>query len=284
MKVIRARVLGFCMGVRRAVETASESLENNRLTGKKVFTLGPLIHNPLVMDSLEKKGAEVLENSSFCRVNKDSIVIIRAHGTTPGIVSELEDKGALILDATCPRVHLSQKRAAEWAARGFSVIIAGDKNHGEVVSISGYADNHAVVIESAEEASAMDIPKKSVLIAQTTFSPSEFKKISDVLKCRNPSLQIFNSICPATMERQNALKELENKTDGIIVIGGRNSANTRRLYETAASICRNSVLIENSSEIPDDFLGMNVIGLTAGASTPDSVIDDVEFFLLNSEK
>lgn len=284
MKVVRAKVLGFCMGVRRAVETASAALENSEKNGhKKVFTLGPLIHNPLVMDSLEKKGAQILEPSSLEKAKSGSVVVIRAHGTTPQVVSALENQGAEILDATCPRVHLSQKRAAEWKKKGFLVVIAGDKNHGEVVSISGYAENHAVVVESAEEVLKIEIPEKTVLIAQTTFSPVEFEKIASALKQKNPSVQIFNSICSATMERQNALKELEGKVDSILVIGGKNSANTRRLFETASLICGKTALIEDSSEIPDSFFSLKTVGLTAGASTPDFVIDEVERALLSGK-
>ncbi len=279
MKIIRARILGFCMGVRRAVETVSSALEHKECK-KKVWTLGPLIHNPLVLKSLEEQGVGILEKSSLKKADENSIVVIRAHGTTPSIISELETNGTTILDATCPRVHLSQKRAREWAKKGFKVIIAGDKNHGEVVSISGYANDDVLVVESASEAETLDIPQKSVLIAQTTFSPVEFEKISQVLKQKNSELQIFNSICSATMERQNALKEFENKVDAILVVGGKNSANTRRLFETALTICKNSYLIEKASEIPQKLFKFGTIGITAGASTPDSVIEEVESVLL----
>ncbi|MGN0730244.1 4-hydroxy-3-methylbut-2-enyl diphosphate reductase [Treponema sp.] len=281
MKVIRAKVLGFCIGVRRAVETAYEALENSKGSeGRRVFTLGPLIHNPLVMDSLRKNGAEILEPSSLELAGKNSVVVIRAHGTTPQTVRALEEMGAEVLDATCPRVHLSQKRAAEWAEKGFLVVIAGDRNHGEVVSISGYAENSFVVVENADEARGIELPEKAVLIAQTTFSPVEFEKIASVLQKKNPLIQIFNSICSATMERQNALRELSEKTEAVLVIGGKNSANTRRLYETASSICANTALIEDASEIPGNFFDFGTVGLTAGASTPDFVIDEVERALL----
>ena len=129
----------------------------------------------------------------------------------------------------------------------------------------------------------IEIPEKTVLIAQTTFSPVEFEKIASALKQKNPSVQIFNSICSATMERQNALKELEGQVDAILVIGGKNSANTRRLFETASLICGKTALIEDSSEIPDSFFSLKTVGLTAGASTPDFVIDEVERALLSGK-
>ena len=281
MEVIRAKVLGFCMGVRRAVETAENSVAENA-GGKKIYTLGPLIHNPVVLSALEKKGVTVLTEKTLSEARPGSTVIIRAHGTTPQVLAELEKNGHRILDATCPKVHLSQKRAAEWNARGFTIIIAGDRNHGEVVSISSYAGGNAVVIENSREADALKLPQKAVLIAQTTFSPVEFEKIKEILKAKNPEIQIFNSICSATMERQNALSQLKDKTDGILVIGGKSSANTRRLYETAAGICKNAALIESAEEIPPEFFKLEKVGLTAGASTPDNIIEEVEELLLHN--
>ncbi|MCQ2240724.1 4-hydroxy-3-methylbut-2-enyl diphosphate reductase [Treponema sp.] len=282
MEIIRAQVLGFCFGVRRAVETAEKAVEGNIGSAKKIFTLGPLVHNPVVMDSLSQCGVQILDGSSFEMLGKDSVVVIRAHGTTPEVIDSLKKREVEILDATCPKVHLSQKRAREWSEKGYSVIIAGDKNHGEVVSISSYADD-CRVIENAEEAASLDVPDLCVLIAQTTFSPVEFEKIKNILLSKNSNLVIFNSICSATMERQEALAELKGKSEGIIVIGGKNSANTKRLYESALAICPKSVLIEDADEIPEEFFIMKKVALTAGASTPDSTIERVEMFLKNEK-
>ena len=151
------------------------------------------------------------------------------------------------------------------------------------ISQEGYNLVEEKKSEIEEEAKKIEIPEKTVLIAQTTFSPVEFEKIASALKQKNPSVQIFNSICSATMERQNALKELEGKVDAILVIGGKNSANTRRLFETASLICGKTALIEDSSEIPDSFFSLKTVGLTAGASTPDFVIDEVERALLSGK-
>lgn len=269
------------MGVRRAVETAEQAVCKNS-GGKKIYTLGPLIHNPVVLKELEKKGLSVLNEDNLKEAQDSSIVIIRAHGTKPCVLSDLEKNNHTVLDATCPKVHLSQKRAAEWKAKGFTVIIAGDRNHGEVVSISAYAGGNALVIENSSEAEALAIPQKAVLIAQTTFSPIEFEKIKAILKEKNPDIQIFNSICSATMERQNALDQLKGKVDGILIIGGKSSANTRRLYERALAICKKASLIENAEEIPEEFFKMQKVGLTAGASTPDNIIEEVEELLLQS--
>lgn len=279
MKIIRAEVLGFCFGVRRAVETARNALAENADRKKNIFTLGPLVHNPIVMDAFQRDGIRVLEEDDFSSIDENSVVIIRAHGTTPSVYSRLVENNASVLDATCPKVHLSQKRAEEWSEKGYRIVIAGDKNHGEVISISSYANGNFCVIENTEEAENLDASGNIVLIAQTTFSPEEFDRIQKILLEKNDKVVVFNSICSATMERQNALKSLKGKADGIIVIGGRNSANTRRLYESACAICSKTVLIENEKEIPEEFLKLDTIAITAGASTPDSVIDQVELFL-----
>ena len=265
------------MGVRRAVEAAEAALKENQ--GKRVFALGPLIHNPLVMTSLEKKGLTVLsgnDESDFSCLGPDSLVIIRAHGTTPKILCKLKERGACIVDATCPRVHLSQKRAAEWAEKGYTVIIAGDKNHGEVTGIAGFAQNKALVVENAEQALSLELPELSVLIAQTTFSQEDFAKIKEILVKKNPKIKVFDSICSATKERQDALSLLRGRVEGILVVGGKNSANTRRLYETALTICPRACLIEEAGEIPKDFFTLSSVGITAGASTPEDVIISVE--------
>lgn len=275
MKVIKASVSGFCFGVKRAVDAAEAAVIQEENRNKKIYTLGPLIHNPIVLEQLENKGVHVLSAEDLTKAEKDSLVIIRAHGTTPGIICRLKQNGIRVLDATCPRVHASQLLANDWSLKGYTVIIAGDKNHGEVTGISGYADNNVIVLQSAEEAERISVPQNAILLAQTTFSPKEFSKIQEVLVKKNSSIQAFNTICNATMQRQNALKEVAVKADAIIVIGGKSSANTRRLYETALSYCEHSYLIENTSQIPEEIYSFETVAITAGASTPDSVIEEV---------
>lgn len=279
MNVIKASVLGFCFGVRRAVDVAEEVVSSDENKNKKIFSLGPLIHNPVVLDELEKKGVHVIDPANWKDAPEDSLVIVRAHGTTPGVMNELAAKGSRILDATCPRVHASQLLAQKWSAQGYTVIIAGDKNHGEVTGISGYAENNAVVIQNLEDAKALPIPEKAILLAQTTFSPKEFARICEEIQTKSKNtgskLEVFNTICNATMQRQDALKEVAVKADAIIVIGGKSSANTRRLWETALTYCSNSYLIENASQIPSEITNFETVAITAGASTPDSVINEV---------
>lgn len=281
MNVKRAKVLGYCVGVKRAVEAAEQALQSHECESetpaeKKIYTLGPLIHNPVVLEKLGNQGLKILNAQHLDDVTPPSIVIIRAHGTTPHVMQELSSKGAEVIDATCPRVHLSQKRAREWSGKGYAIVIAGDRNHGEVTSISAFSSMPVTVIENAQEAECIDLPNQAVLIAQTTFSPIEFEKISGILRKKNPDIEVFNSICSATMERQEALAEFAGQVDGILVIGGRNSANTRRLYESAKRICEQAALIENAEEIPEAFFSLKNVGITAGASTPDDTIDEVE--------
>lgn len=282
MNVIRAPVLGFCFGVKRAVTAAETALTQHMGGTQKIYTLGPLIHNPEVLASLERRGLTVIAEEDIDVLPSNATVIIRAHGTTPCILEKLQAHHTVILDETCPRVHASQLLAKEWADKGYQIIIAGDKNHGEVMGISGYADNKALVLQNEAEAAECTVKQNAILLAQTTFSPVVFEQMTAILTAKSGNLKVFNTICTATMERQNALKALVGKADGIIVIGGKNSANTRRLFETAQNSCPNAVLIENASQIPERFFSLSTIALTAGASTPDNVIDEVEAALTSN--
>ena len=289
MKIIRAKVLGYCMGVRRAVTSAEDALKAN--TGR-VFTLGPLIHNPVALRTLSERGLSVLSADDIDSLDSQDTVIIRAHGVPPLLERKLRETGATVVNATCPRVLISQKRVAEYVKQGFSVIFAGDKNHGEVVGIAGYAEEAAgekndgkkyfYLVENRADTQKLiesgDLQsKKIVLLSQTTFSPKEFELIVDCLKSAQlVSLEVLNTICPATRERQEALSELAKEVDGIIVIGGKDSANTKRLFSSAQKLCHTVSFIESADELTADFAALGTVGITAGASTPDSVISAVE--------
>ena len=281
MKIIRARVLGFCMGVRRAVTMAEEMLDKCADMQTPVYTMGPLIHNPSVLKKLTDRGLHTLEEKDIPGLPDGSTVVIRAHGIPPVLQQALTAKGAQIADATCPRVKVNQKRAAEFSEKGYTVILTGDKGHGEVSSIAGYAKNKLVLLQNEPEAEEYvrqltDCTIRAVLLSQTTFDPAVFERISGLLKAHMPNLEVHNTICTATQERQTALDELIRSCDGILVIGGRMSANTRRLYHTAAVSCPHAAHIESAQEIPEEFFSLNVVGITAGASTPDDIIDAVE--------
>lgn len=276
MKVILAEVLGYCMGVRRAVDSAYHSLEEN--SGKKVFSLGPLIHNQAALDALGEKGLNVLQESDIEKISADSIVVVRAHGIPPETMGRLEDRKCIVVNATCPRVLASQKNAKRYGEQGYTVILAGDKNHGEVVGIAGFAGDKFILVESRIDAEKIPVfgpDEKAVLLCQTTFSQEEFSQIAEVLSEKINGLKVMNTICSATRERQEALQKICPEVDGVLVVGGKNSANTRRLFQIAEENCSKAALIETYNEIPESFFSLEKVGITAGASTPDSVIQKV---------
>jgi len=289
MRLIRSRVLGFCMGVKRAVELAVKEAES---TGR-VYTLGPLIHNPNVLGELEKRGVNVLQEMPQ---DIEGSLVIRAHGISPKEERSLCGKGWRIIDATCPNVKKSQLKAAELASAGYCLFLAGEGVHAEIAGVLGYAENGfcenetsscAVVVGNASEAEKeaaklfeKNSRAKTALLGQTTFSQEEYFSIGEAIKKFFPNLEIVNSICAATTERQQALRELLEKSDAVIIAGGKDSANTRRLLAIAQESGKPCTLVEKPSDIPADFLKFETVGICAGASTPDSAVNEIELELL----
>ena len=284
MTVILADVLGYCMGVRRAVESAIASIDK----ANDVYTLGPLIHNKTALNFLEKKGLKVLNENKAEDAKIGSTVIIRAHGVPPSVNEILKKRECTIINATCPRVTASQKNAARYASMNYTVILAGDSNHGEVIGIAGYAGNKFYLVQDSEDAKKLlppeDADENAILLSQTTFSPQEFEKIAEIIKAKYKNLKVMNTICPATKERQDSLLRLCPLVEGVLVVGGKNSANTKRLLQTAKENCSKAALIETSDEIPEDFFKLQIVGITAGASTPDSAIEEVKNALMSHNK
>lgn len=272
------------MGVRRAMDNSLEALEKYK--NKKVYSLGPVIHNQTALDYLSKKGLCILQEDQIDLAQEESVVIIRAHGVPPKVIEKLNQKKCIIINATCPRVVASQKLVEQYSLKNYTVILAGDKNHGEVTGIAGYAKNKFILVQNEIEADNIKLQKdeKVILLSQTTFSPVEFNKISEKIKKQINDVYIVNSICPATQKRQDSLISLCPKVDAVIVVGGKNSANTKRLLQTALSYSKNAILIEDFSEIPKEYYSYKTVGVTAGASTPDSVIYKVKNALENSNK
>jgi 4-hydroxy-3-methylbut-2-enyl diphosphate reductase len=292
MKIIRAKVLGFCFGVRRAVDLASGALEEmgslslSKGPSEKVYSLGPLIHNEAALADLEARGLCTVQESQINTIPDGATVIIRAHGVAPQVTAALEEKGCKIIDATCPRVKASQKMVERYTSASDYVIITGDKNHGEMIGIAGFAGRNFVQIQNADEAAALDIPGSDkinvILMSQTTYSIKEFQKIQEILTAKFKNITVMNTICPATSERQTALQELCSQVEGVLVIGGKSSANTRRLYQIAAENCRHAAHIQTAADIPQEFFKLQSVGITAGASTPDNIIEEVERILYNN--
>lgn len=282
MEIIRASVLGFCFGVRRAVDMAEKALTS--YPNKKVYSLGPLIHNETALKALGDKGLIIVEEDNVNSIIDNSVVIIRAHGVGPDVIDVLKEKNCEIIEATCPRVKASQKMVTKYNNDDEYVILTGDKNHGEVIGIAGYAGKNFTLIQTLEDAQSLDVSeikdKKVILLSQTTFSPKLFNEIEALLKAKIKDLNVMNTICSATSERQEALIELCSKVEGVLVIGGKGSSNTIRLYQTANINCKRACHIQGVDDIPEDFYKMERVGITAGASTPDGIITKIEDALL----
>ncbi len=269
MQVVRADSMGFCMGVRRAMQVVQNIIDSS--PPYPVFTFGPLIHNRLVLEDLKSKGVNVIDDPS----DAEGIVIIRAHGVQPAVKAVLEKKAKKVVDATCPRVLHSQKKIFEASKRGQHVVIAGDREHGEVRGMAGYASS-VDIIQNTEEAERITIPPGSLIMSQTTFSEKDYDEICRILSVKTERIEISRSICPATEKRQEALIKLLDEVEAVIIIGGKNSANTMRLYDTAVRFNSNSWHIEKEDELPDKISSFRTVGITAGASTPDWIIKEVE--------
>ncbi len=267
MKIRIAENAGFCYGVRRAIKIADEALSKN----KTIFSLGPIIHNPQVVKDYENKGLKVVEDINEAK----NAVLIRSHGVSPQIYESIYKKNLECIDATCPFVKEAQDYAKKLYEEGYFVVIIGDKNHPEVQAHIAYANYQAQVINSIQEAASIDAQKIGV-ISQTTQSVDNFVSIVSELVKKTKEIRIFNTICDATEKRQESAKKLALMSDLMIVIGGKNSANTRKLYEICKALCKNTYHIETKHELKKEwFENVSNVGITAGASTPSWIIEDI---------
>lgn len=267
MKVTLAAACGFCYGVRRAVELAGQA-------EKGTHTLGPIIHNPQVVGRLAAHGVSPVD--SLDDVDKGAVILIRSHGVGPDVYEQADQKELKVIDATCPHVKKAQQDAKNIVEKGEKLIIVGEKSHPEVISISQWGANRAIIIDREEEAEKIPFCDSMGVVVQTTFSQEQFKRIAAILQRKTNHLDVHMTICTATQQRQQAAIELAGHVDAMIVIGGKNSANTGRL----AQVCREqdcpTYHIETAAELDTAwFRGMNHIGITAGASTPDWIIQEV---------
>jgi 4-hydroxy-3-methylbut-2-enyl diphosphate reductase len=269
MKVILAQHHGFCYGVKRAVKMAQDSI---KVEGAS-YTLGPIIHNPQMVERLASEGVGMV--NSLSEVDSGTI-IIRSHGVGPETYDEAEQAGFNVIDATCPHVKKAQLAAHQLLEDGYQVVIVGEKCHPEVKSIFEWSGKQAIIIETEEEAKNLAFISRLGIVAQTTFSGDAFKKIVDILTNKSNDIKIERTICNATEQRQAAAIKLANDVDIMLVIGGKNSANTTRLAELCAKTGTVTYHIETVQELKDEwFIGFNKVGITAGASTPDWIIEEV---------
>ena len=271
MQVLLANEYGFCFGVERAVEMVEEAIND----GQTVRALGPLIHNEQEMQRLAHEGVTTI--SQPVQIRRGETAVIRAHGVTPEVQRELEAKATKIVDATCPFVTRVQKLAARAAQADRHVIIVGSPDHPEMIGVHGYAPDHAFVIKDETEVAGLPRLRNPLVVAQTTIKAKTFFDTAEAVRSKtDDAVQIVNTICSATRDRQDAARALAGMVDAFYIIGGRHSSNSVKLLAVCKEQCEKSFLIETGEEInPDDLAGVETVGVTAGASTPNWLIEKI---------
>lgn len=269
MEIVLAKSAGFCFGVKRATQMAFDASQNH----SRIHSLGPLIHSPQVVEKLEGRGVKVCHQVTDI---PDGAVIIRSHGVTSGELEEIAEQQLEVVDATCPFVKKAQDYAAQLSREGYLLVLVGESDHPEVEGIYSYATGEVVVVATPDEAQALPRGSKIGLVAQTTQSLENLQNIVAVCLSKAKELRVFNTICDATTVRQEEARKISGEVEAMIVIGGYNSANTTRL----ASLCQEqqprTYHIETAEQLDPAWLqGVNRVGVTAGASTPLWIIDEV---------
>lgn len=270
MEIIVAKTAGFCFGVNRAVDSVYKNIQQQPL-----YTYGPIIHNPQVVEELKEKN--VIPVHSVDEVNEGTI-IIRSHGVSKDVYEGINNKGLNYIDSTCPYVKRIHKIVDEYSKKGYQVVIVGDRNHPEVQGISGWSNGEAIIIQRPEELEELNIPKTKpiCLVSQTTYREDRFENVLKALKDHHYEVEGFNTICKATSDRQQEAIKISKMVDKMIVIGGRESSNTRKLYEICKNYCKETYHIETIEDLElNKFNSNDKIGITAGASTPARIIKEV---------
>ena len=275
VEIIVAPNAGFCFGVKRAVKLAEESSSLTR-EGVRVYTLGPIIHNPQEVGRLTSKGVKPLNGEEL---REGDAIIIRSHGIPPDKERELRERGLRVIDATCPYVKAVHEAVCKLSEEGYFIVLVGEKNHPEVIGTLGYlkeCGGKGIVVESLEDLKEAFKHERIGVVSQTTQSEKFFKEVVGELALWVKELKVINTICNATSVRQEDVYRIAPEVDVMVIIGGKNSGNTRRLYTISKSLNPNSYHIETAEELdPSWFEGVKKVGITAGASTPDWIIEQV---------
>lgn len=271
MQVLLADEYGFCFGVERAVEMVEEALAE----GDMVRGLGPLIHNDQEMERLGKRGVTTINEP--VQIKRGETAVIRAHGVTPEVQKELEEKASKVVDATCPFVTRVQRLASRAAGENRHVIVVGNPDHPEMIGVKGYAPEHAFVVQDASEIANLPQLNNPLVVSQTTIKLKTFLETAEAVRAKAVGdTQVINTICSATRDRQEAARALAGMVDAFYVIGGNHSSNSRKLLSVCKEQCPKSFLIETPDEInAEDLIGAERVGVTAGASTPNWLIEQV---------
>ena len=275
MKVIVAKTAGFCFGVKRAVEQVYEQIEKAE---KPVYTYGPIIHNEFVVKDLEEKGVRVLNTEEELAALTDGIVVIRSHGVGKRIYNLLEKHHITVVDATCPFVKKIHRIVEQQTAEGRRVIIIGSPDHPEVQGIRGWGNETTLVVENADQMDTLPVAKgeKLCIVSQTTFNYKKFQDLVEKFEKKGYDILVLNTICNATQERQVEARRIASEVDAMIVIGGRHSSNTQKLYEICQKECKNTYFIQSLGDFnPECVNSVRSVGITAGASTPNQIIEEV---------
>ena len=275
MEVIVAKTAGFCFGVKRAVEQVYEQIEKAK---KPVYTYGPIIHNEFVVKDLEEKGVRVLNTEEELAALKDGIVIIRSHGVGKHIYELLEAHHITVVAATCPFVKKIHRIVEQQTAEGRRVIIIGSPEHPEVQGIRGWGSDTTLVVEKPEQIENLPvgIGEKLCVVSQTTFNYKKFQDLVEKFEKKGYDILVLNTICNATQERQVEARRIASEVDAMIVIGGRHSSNTQKLYEICQKECKNTYFIQSLGDFnPECVNSVRSVGITAGASTPNQIIEEV---------
>jgi 4-hydroxy-3-methylbut-2-enyl diphosphate reductase len=270
VEVLLARENGFCFGVKKAVELTEAAAES----GKPVFNLGQVVHNPKISERLAARGVKVITDPAEAG---SGIVVIRAHGVPPAMRQSIEEHGLECIDATCSLVLRAQRFTKQLADEGYRVIILGTPDHPEVVGLVGFAGTDFTIVETKDEWEKLPKMKKAGVVSQSTQPPWAFKELVGHVAEISQELKVFNTVCPVTIKRQNAATELAGETDVIVVVGGKNSANTRELVNLARMQGKTAYHIEHSAELEPAWLaGIDRVGLIGGCSTPMETLLEVK--------
>ena len=276
MEVKLAKTAGFCFGVQRAVNTVYEQLEQKE---GRIYTYGPIVHNEMVVRDLEEKGVQVLNSREELEKVTEGTVIIRAHGVGKEVYDLLEHQGVNLVDATCPFVKKIHRIARREEQNGRHILIVGNAKHPEVEGIRGWCEKVSYVVESVEEAQNFTLPEgeKLCIVSQTTFNYNKFEDIVEIISKKGYDIIVLNTICSATEERQTEAREIAADVDAMIVIGGRHSSNTQKLFEICKKECENTYYIQSLDDLDlKTSQSIRCVGITAGASTPNKIIEEVQ--------
>ena len=275
MEVIVAKTAGFCFGVERAVNQVYDQIKHG---SGPIYTLGPIIHNEGVVRDLEEKGVKVLNSENEISALTEGTVIIRSHGVGKHIYDMLKAQGVQIVDATCPFVKKIHRIVQEQSLQGRRVIIIGDETHPEVEGIKGWGDARTMVVKNEEQMEKLPsfTGEKLCIVSQTTFNYNKFKDLVEKFEKKGYDILVLNTICNATQERQVEARRIASEVDAMIVIGGKHSSNTQKLYEICQKECKNTYFIQSLGDFnPECVNSVRSVGITAGASTPNQIIEEV---------